>query len=65
MGAGPIVCTPLGDELSLLYGLQEEGEAYCYLPRIHAGLGVKITAINQVKLCHELGCSAHAIAVHF
>ena len=27
-GASPIVCTPLGDKTSLLYGLQEQGEAY-------------------------------------
>ena len=26
--AGPIICTPLHDGMSLLYGLQEQGEAY-------------------------------------
>ena len=25
--AGPIVCTPLGDKIGLLYDLQEQGEA--------------------------------------
>ena len=43
-----LVCTPLGDKMSLLYGLQKQGEAYLLptsgLPR-H-----RYQSINQVVL---------------
>ena len=43
--AGPIVCTPSGDQMSLLYGLQKQGEAY--LLRTLRVCGHRYRSINQ------------------
>ena len=47
-GAGSMVCTPLGDKISLLYGLQEQGEAYL-LPALR--LRWHRCLINQPMQC--------------
>ena len=45
-GADPIVCTPLGDKMSLLYGLQKQDEAYLLPTSRSRGYGLN-QSINQ------------------